>query len=89
MAEKGSPPDVLVTDNVRLQHVLVSAGSAFSKPAKAYIDKRVAGLPEILGCLRTMQEVLNDREFQCQNLDGKNAMFESWRRGYNEKLGPE
>jgi hypothetical protein len=36
-----------------------------------------------------MQEVLNDREFQCQNLDGKNAMFESWRRGYNEKLGPE
>ncbi|MGF6732120.1 hypothetical protein OKW50_004265 [Paraburkholderia youngii] len=89
LAEKNAPPEILVTDNVRLQHVLVSAGSAFSKPAKAYIDKPLARLPEIPSCLRSLAEVLNDRGFESQTLDGKNAMFESWRTRYNEKLGSE
>ncbi|CAG9240000.1 conserved hypothetical protein [Paraburkholderia caribensis] len=86
LAEKHSPPDILVTDKVGLQHALVSAGSTFSKPAKAYIDKALSRFPEIPSCLRSLEEVLNDREFQSQSLDGKNAMFASWRTRYNEKL---
>ncbi|WP_233808649.1 hypothetical protein [Paraburkholderia sp. HP33-1] len=89
LADKDSPPDILVTDNVRLQHALVSAGSTFSKPAKAYIDKMLTRFPEITSCLRSLEAVLNDRGFQSQTLEGKNAMFELWRTTFNENLASE
>ncbi|BCQ28131.1 hypothetical protein NK8_63200 (plasmid) [Caballeronia sp. NK8] len=83
IAATNTPPDLLVTDETRLQHALVSVGSSFTKPAKAYIDKSLMGMPEIPAFLRCLEEVLNDPLFQKQSIGEKNATFDSWRTKYN------
>jgi hypothetical protein len=79
-------PDVLITDNTRLLHALVSAGSGFQKPATAYLDKPITLMPAIHKCLLSLADAFNLPIFQTQSsIDRLNEELESWRIGYNNR----
>ena len=85
LAKRQPNPEILVTDNVRLQSALVSAGSTFSKPAKTYIDKPMSKFPELTTGLKSVVDVLNDERLG-QSVSEKNVSFASWCARYNDRL---
>lgn len=60
-------PDVLITDFTRLQHVLVSVGSSFQKPATAYLDKPITLMPAIERSIRSLVDELNQVPLETQS----------------------
>jgi hypothetical protein len=88
LASANSSPDALIIDDSRLQHVLVSAGASFQKPATAYLDKLITLMPAIHQCLLSLMDLLNQPTFQAQSAISKlNEALESWRVRYNRHDG--
>jgi hypothetical protein len=77
-------PEVLITDNTKLQHALVSAGASFQNPATAYLEKPITLMPAIRQCLLSLMELLNTPAFQTLSaISELNEGLESWRTKYN------
>ena len=56
-------PDILVIDNTRLLHVLVSTGISFQKSASQYFDKPITLIPAIQWCILPCTDALNQYPF--------------------------
>ncbi|WNC94916.1 hypothetical protein RI103_34010 [Paraburkholderia sp. FT54] len=88
LAATHQAPDALITDDTRLQHVLVTVGSSFQQPAIAYLDKPITLMPAIHRCLVSLTEILNQPLFQSQlSTEKRNEALELWRIGYNDRDG--
>ncbi len=88
LAAANSSPDALITDNSRLQHVLVTARANFQKPATAYLDKAITLMPAIHQCILSLKELFNQQTFKAQSaISQLNEALESWRVGYNRRDG--
>lgn len=78
LASENASPDALITDNSRLQHILVSVGASFQKPATSYLDKPITLMPAIHQCIRSLTELLNRPAFQAQSaISNLNEALES------------
>jgi hypothetical protein len=81
-----SPPTILITDDKKLMHTLVSVGSSLERPATPYLDKPIALMPAIDQCVRSMVSILNGEPFTTgASIDRLNEAFEIWRLDYNRR----
>jgi hypothetical protein len=86
LARAHPSPDVLATDSVKLQHVLVSVGSNFVRPASAYLDKPITLMPAVSKCTYSFMEVLNAPAFSgLSTVRQRNDALEVWRSNYNRR----
>ncbi len=57
-------PDALVTDERRLQPTLGTAGARLDRATSAHLDKSITLTPAVASCMRSLECLFNDSEFQ-------------------------
>ncbi|WP_321931885.1 hypothetical protein [Paraburkholderia guartelaensis] len=86
LASISPAPDILITDNSKLHHFLVSAGASFHKPATSYLDKPITLMPAIHQCILSLMELFNEPAFRTRSgISNLNEALESWRVVYNRR----